>query len=403
VQTRLTPHLLDTAAGSEAESILRACVHCGFCNATCPTYGLLGDERDGPRGRIYLIKQMLEGQPVTDRTQQHLDRCLTCLACETTCPSGVRYGRLAEIGRGILNKRVRRPLKTRLLRRLLLHILLQKRRFTTLVRLGRLLRPLLPARLGKSIPPGTPVPTWPAPAHSRRMLLLEGCVQGALAPRTDAAAARVLDRAGISLVYVGGGCCGALPHHLNAETDALDAMRRNIDAWWPHLEAGAEAIVTSASACSLQVKDYGRLLAHDHDYADKASRISVMTRDLTEVVRDHVTPIPSAGRGRRVAFHPPCTLQHGLKLRGVVEKILTAAGFELVPVPDPHLCCGSAGTYSILQPELSRQLQAAKLTALSLHAPDIVATANVGCQHHLQAGTDTPVYHWIELLDDRSP
>ena len=401
MQTRLADFIRETPDGRTADAILRKCVHCGFCTATCPTYQLLGDELDGPRGRIYLVKQLLEGAPVTARTQIHLDRCLTCRACETTCPSGVRYGRLADIGRRLVDERVSRPFTERMKRKALLAFIPHRARFAPLLGLGRLVRPLLPGPLARAVPPGEPAGRWPAPRHARRVLALGGCVQNAIAPGIDAAAARVLDRLGISYVPApGSGCCGAACRHLGAEEAARAMMRRNIDAWWPEIEAGAEAIVITASACAAEVKEYAELLEHDVAYAGKARRISSLARDLSEVVAAEslsglaLTPSP-----RRIAFHSPCTLQHGQKLRGVVEIILEQAGFELVTVNEAHLCCGSAGTYSILQRELSGELLSRKIENLQAHRPEAIATANIGCYTHLGTAASVPVRHWIQLLD----
>jgi len=406
MQTSLADFVHDTPEGREAEAILRKCVHCGFCTATCPTYLLLGDENDSPRGRIYLVKQLLEGAAVTASTQAHLDRCLTCRACETTCPSGVRYGRLADIGRRLMEERVARPFWQRARRRVLAEVLPRRLLFAPLLALGRLARPFLPRRLAESVPVSPPVAgAWPAPRHSRKMLALAGCVQGTLSPGINAAAARVLDRLGISLVEAkGAGCCGALRFHLNYQDAGLDDMRALIDAWWPHLEAGAEAIVMTASGCGVTVKEYGHLLRHDARYAGKAARISAMTRDLCELIDgelERLEPMLKKKAGARVAFQAPCSLQHGQAIRGVTERVLARAGFELTPVPDSHLCCGSAGTYSILQPELSKQLKRNKLAALASGGPDQILTANIGCQTHLQVGTVLPVKHWIVALEDR--
>jgi glycolate oxidase iron-sulfur subunit len=408
MQTHLDPALRATSQGEEAEAILRTCVHCGFCNATCPTYLLLGDELDGPRGRIYLIKQMLEGQPVTALTRLHLDRCLTCRNCETTCPSGVQYGRLLDIGRQIVERRSPRPAAERLMRAGLRRALVSEAMFKPAFRLGQGLRALLPRGLREHVPPAAgaaPAEAAPAeavqptPRHARRMLLLEGCVQPTLAPETNAAAVRVLGRLGISLVTApGAGCCGALDQHLAAPEAAQAAMRRNIDAWWPSVEAGAEAIVMTASGCGSQVKDYGHLLRHDPVYAAKAAQISGLTRDLGEVLADE--PLSPTQHPRRIAFHPPCSLQHGQKLRGVIEAILTRLGHELLPVEESHLCCGSAGTYSLLQPHLAGQLRDRKLANLQARGPELIATANIGCQTHLAATSAVPVVHWITLLDD---
>ncbi|MFP5507017.1 MAG: glycolate oxidase subunit GlcF [Gammaproteobacteria bacterium] len=402
MQTTLTPEHLDTAAGREADAILRSCVHCGFCTATCPTYQLLGDELDGPRGRIYLIKQMLEGQPAGRETQRHLDRCLTCRACETTCPSGVRYGRLADIGRAVAEQRIERPWTERAYRRLLRAVIPHTARFGALLRLGQMLRPVLPAALRAKVPVRQHAGAWPAPRHARRMLVLAGCAQSSATPNTNAAAARVLDRLGISLLVAPeAGCCGALSHHLSAEHETRDFMRRNIDAWWPEVEQGVEAIVTTASGCGVMVKDYGALLHDDPAYAAKAARISALTRDLGEVLAgEDLSVLRRASTDRRrIAFHAPCTLQHGQQLPGLVEGVLTGLGYELAEVRDGHLCCGSAGSYSLLQPELSSRLRDGKIANLERAAPALIATANVGCQLHLQSAARVPVMHWIELLD----
>ena len=421
MQTRLIPALRETEDGREADRILRSCVHCGFCTATCPTYQLLGDELDGPRGRIYQIKTVLEGEAATRSTQRHLDRCLTCLNCETTCPSGVEYHKLLEIGRSQVEQAVGRPAGERLMRWGLRRILPYPRRFAPLLRLGQRLRPLLPASLRAKIPP---LPARPLqwgrgrevreragrPAPERRVLMLDNCVEPALAPATVAAAVRVLDRLGIAVMQPrGGGCCGAISQHLSAPEEAGRFMRRNIDAWWPELEPAdpavppAEAILVTASGCGAVVKDYGWHLRDDPGYAQKAARVSALARDLSELLDgEDLARLPNPlahGAPRRIAFHPPCTLQHGQGLTGRVEALLRAAGFELTPVRDAHSCCGSAGTYSILQADLSRRLQADRLEALQAGAPALIATANVGCQTHLASAATVPVVHWIELFD----
>lgn len=401
MQTALADFIRDTPEGQEAQSILQACVHCGFCNATCPTYGLLGSELDGPRGRIYLLKMLLEGQEISGRTQLHLDRCLTCRACETTCPSGVRYGRLADIGRVLVEERVGRPPIERLKRLALRRILPYPARFGALLAVARWLRPLLPGCLRRRVPPPHPVAAgWPERVHPRRMLLLEVCVQPALVPAIDVAAARVLDRLGISLVRVaGGGCCGAVSYHLSAREEALGFMRRNIDAWWPELERGAEAIVSTASGCGAMLKEYADALRHDPAYAEKAARISGLARDLGEVLAaEDLSALQPATPPGKVAFQSPCTLQHGQKLNGVVEGILTQLGFELTPVANAHLCCGAAGTYSLLQADLAGQLLEQKLATLAAGGPEVIATANIGCLTHLESRSHVPVRHWVELL-----
>jgi glycolate oxidase iron-sulfur subunit len=402
MQTNLADFIKNTPAGDEAEAILRACVHCGFCTATCPTYQLLGDELDGPRGRIYLIKQVLEGAPVTAKTQLHLDRCLTCRNCESTCPSGVQYGRLVDIGRNVVDQRVQRPLRERALRFALKQALPRRWLFTPVYKAGQALRPLLSKSLQDKLRPGAEAGAWPTRQHARSMLLLDGCVQPAMSPNINAATARVLDALGVQLVNVPkAGCCGALRHHLNDQEAALDDMRRNIDAWWPYVES-AEAIVMTASGCGATVKEYGHLLAHDAQYADKARRIAALTRDLSEIMPAFEAQLVAqlkGGIGKRVAYHPPCTLQHGQQVRGTVEQVLRAVGVDVRLCADSHLCCGSAGTYSILQPALSQQLRDNKVANLEACEPEMIVSANIGCLSHLQSGTQTPVRHWIELID----
>jgi glycolate oxidase iron-sulfur subunit len=409
VQTSLAPFIKDTAEGREADAILRKCTHCGMCTATCPTYQLLSDELDGPRGRIYLMKQVLEGAMPTAKTQLHLDRCLTCRACETTCPTGVRYGRLVDIGRHLVEERVARGPVESARRAALNTVISRSALFGTLLGMGQLARPLLPAALKRKVPPAAaPAGPWPAATHARKMLVLDGCAQPSLSPATNAAAARVLDRLGISLVRApAAACCGGVSFHLNMQRKALDVMRRTIDAWWPHIEQGVEAIVIAASGCGVTVKEYGHYLAQDPVYAAKAKRVSDLTKDISEVInaeRDKLIALPRqssvVSRHQRVAFHSPCTLQHGLKLKDGVESLLANLGYLLTEVPDAHLCCGSAGTYSILQPELSQKLLANKIAALEGGQPAAILTANIGCQVHLQTATSLPVRHWIEALDE---
>ncbi|MNS28824.1 Lactate utilization protein A [compost metagenome] len=405
MQTTLSESARHLPRAAEAESILRTCVHCGFCNATCPTYQLLGDELDGPRGRIYLIKQVLEGNDVTQKTQQHLDRCLSCRNCETTCPSGVDYHNLLDIGRAVVDAAVPRPLGQRLLREGLRQTVPHPDLFKSLVNGGQVFRALLPGTLQSKLPRHAP-PAKPRPMNlrERQVLMLEGCVQPALSPNTNAAAARVLDRLGISVIATReAGCCGAVDYHLDAQAAGLDRARRNIDAWWPGIEKGAEAIVQTASGCGAFIKDYGHLLASDPAYADKAKKVSELARDLVEVLRDE--PLEKLGihASQRLAFHCPCTLQHGQKLGGAVEALLSGLGFNLTSVPDGHLCCGSAGTYSLTQPELSRQLRDNKLNALESGHPEVIVTANIGCQSHLDGAGRTPVRHWIELVEAALP
>lgn len=412
MQTQLAPPYQGTPEGRQAEEILRRCVHCGFCTATCPTYQLLGDELDGPRGRIYLIKQVLEGATPTAATQQHLDRCLTCRNCESTCPSGVQYGQLVEIGRQLVEAQVERPRAERA-KRWLLKEGLTSPLFAPAMKLGQALRPLVPAALRDKVPAKAPPQAhrWPTRAHARKVLMLMGCVQPAMMPNINSATARVLDAAGIqTLVADGAGCCGAIRSHLNDHEGGLADMRRNIDAWWPLVEglteAGqVEAIVMNASGCGLTVKEYGQALAHDPAYRDKAARISALTRDLSELLPDLLPALKSRLGSRRpdqrLAYHPPCTLQHGQRLRGGVEGALRELGFSVELAPcDSHLCCGSAGTYSVLQPELSKQLRDRKLAALAPLQAQTIVSANIGCIQQLQSGSALPVRHWVELLDE---
>lgn len=410
MQTKLADFIKNSPEGQEADAILRSCVHCGFCLATCPTYQILGDELDSPRGRIYLMKQMLEGQPITQKTQLHLDRCLTCRACETTCPSGVRYGELVDISRDIIEKQVKRDLRSIVVRYTLRKILPNASIFGGLLKVGQSVRPFLPAILKKSIPERAKLTkVWPVARHARKMFVLDGCVQPALAPNINIASASVLDKLGISLVKAASaGCCGAVAYHLNDQQDGLNYMRRNIDAWWPLVEKKeVEAIIVTASGCGVTVKEYGHLLRHDSVYAGKAATISTLAKDISEILHAELENLRYLFSQKhptlktKLSFHSPCTLQHGMQIRGVVEEILQAAGFELSYVANAHLCCGSAGTYSILQPELSQQLLKNKLAALESSNPDHIATANIGCLMHLKSGAAFPVKHWIELLDER--
>jgi glycolate oxidase iron-sulfur subunit len=407
MQTRLSPEFEATPDGVEAEAILRKCVHCGFCTATCPTYQLLGDELDGPRGRIYLIKQVLEGAPVTRKTQGHLDRCLTCRNCESTCPSGVQYGRLVEIGRHVVDQRVERPAAETALRWALKEGLTSAA-FAPALKLGQALRPLLPAVLKHKVPARAAgvAHRWPTRQHQRKVLLLMGCVQPAMLPNINSATARVLDRAGIqTLVADGAGCCGAIRSHLGDRSGGRDDMRRNIDAWWPLVSEGSvEAIVMNASGCGVTVKEYGHVLGHDPAYAERAQRISALTRDLSELLPalvPRLKPLLRPIRQSQLALHPPCTLQHGQQLRGTIDAPLKELGFEIQLAPaDAHLCCGSAGTYSVLQPALATELRDRKLDQLLRVEPQVIVSANIGCIQHLQSGTTIPVRHWVEVLDE---
>ena len=409
MQTTLAPEYQNTPDGLAAEAILRKCVHCGFCTATCPTYQLLGDELDGPRGRIYLMKQVLEGAEPTRKTQMHLDRCLTCRNCETTCPSGVDYGHLVDIGRKLVDAKVPRPAGESAVRWALKEGL-PSPLFGPAMKLGQLVRPMLPAALKAKVPARQDAGSWPKRSHARKVLMLQGCVQPAMAPNINNATVRVLDAVGIqTLVAAKAGCCGAVKFHLNDQDGGKAEMRANINAWWPLVESGVEAIVMNASGCGATVKDYGHILQNDPDYAEKARRISALTRDLSEllpvIVKALQTYHPTlhtriATQAPKLAFHPPCTLQHGQKLKGGVEQFLGELGFDItVAANEAHLCCGSAGTYSVLQPELSYQLRDRKLGHLAQVKSDVIVSANIGCITHLQSGTTTPVKHWVEVLD----
>ena len=408
MQTNLAPEYKNTADGKAAEAILRKCVHCGFCTATCPTYQLLGDELDGPRGRIYLMKQVLEGVAPTRKTQLHLDRCLTCRNCETTCPSGVDYGHLVDIGRKLVDAKVPRPAAEQALRWALKEGL-PSPLFGPAMKIGQLVRGLLPATLKNKVPPRQDTGAWPSRQHARKVLLLKGCVQPSMMPNIDSATARVLDAIGVQSVVAGkAGCCGAVKFHLNDQDGGKAQMRANIDAWWPHLEGpnAVEAILMNASGCGVTVKEYGHTLQDDAHYAAKARRISELTRDLSEWLPElaeklssKVNPQAAQAYGQ-VAFHPPCTLQHGQQLRGGVETHLSALGLNVkVATNESHLCCGSAGTYSVLQADLAYQLRDRKLGHLGEMRPEVIVSANIGCITHLQSGTATPVKHWVEVLD----
>ena len=415
MQTQLAPEYKNTADGQAAEAILRKCVHCGFCTATCPTYQLLGDELDGPRGRIYLMKQVLEGHTPTRKTQLHLDRCLTCRNCETTCPSGVDYGHLLDIGRKVVDAKVPRPAAERAVRWALKEGL-PSPLFAPAMALGQLVRPLLPASLQAKVPPKQNAGNWPTRTHARKVLMLAGCVQPSMAPNINSATARVLDAAGIqTLVAPKAGCCGAVKFHLNDQDGGKAEMRANIDAWWPYLQgdgattSGVEAIVMNASGCGVTVKEYGHILKDDPAYAAKAERISALTRDLSELLPTIAAALQSQtpalvarirSSAPTLALHPPCTLQHGQKLKGGIEEHLGALGFDIRTASnEAHLCCGSAGTYSVLNPDLAIQLRDRKLGHLGELQREVIVSANIGCITHLQSGTQTPVRHWVEVLD----
>jgi glycolate oxidase iron-sulfur subunit len=409
METHLADWLKDTTDGVEAENILRKCVHCGFCTATCPTYQLLGDELDGPRGRIYLIKQVLEGKAPTVATQTHLDRCLTCRNCESTCPSGVQYGRLVDIGRKLVDEKVERPLSQRIVRTALREGLTARWLFEPAMKIGKAVRPMLPASLQAKVPENRNKGTWPTQTHARKVLMLNGCVQPAMMPTIDFATARVLDALGIqATIETRSGCCGAIRHHLNDHHGSHADIKRNIDAWWPHIEQGIEAIVVNASGCGAMVSEYGYLLRDDADYKVKAAKVSELFKDIVTYIAPLGAQLQSLVQTSRktsgstkAAYHPPCTQQHGLKIKGDVEKLLVQLGIDLKPVADSHLCCGSAGTYSVTQPVLSKQLRDNKLDNLQAGQPEVILSANIGCLTHLQSGTATPVRHWIEWLDEQ--
>jgi len=401
MQTTISTEFNTTKAGQRAEEILRSCVHCGFCTATCPTYQLLGDELDSPRGRIYLIKQVLEGNEVSNKTQQHLDRCLTCRSCETTCPSGVEYSHLLEIGRELVDAKISRSIVTKTQRWLLRNLLPYPNRFSFALKAGRLFKPLLPNKLKQSIPDITGNTRWSTVHQKRKMLILNGCVQPTLSPQINATSSRVLEKLGIELINKPlAQCCGAVNQHLNDAETASKFIKQNIDAWYPLIKSGeAEAILITASGCGAMIKEYEYLLHDDKDYANKAITVSRACKDISEILQNEDLSVLNLNTKNTISFHSPCTLQHAQKLNGVVEQILNQAGFQLNIIKDSHLCCGSAGTYSILQPKISQQLKTNKLDALEQNNPDVIATANIGCLHHLASGTKTKVTHWIELLD----
>ena len=415
MQTQLAPQFANTPEGIEAARILGKCVHCGFCTATCPTYQLLGDELDGPRGRIYLIKQIAEGQAPTEKTRLHLDRCLTCRNCESTCPSGVQYGNLVDIGRKWAEENTpARPISERLTRWALKEGLTKPALFNSAMNLGRLVRPFIPSGIQRKIPlvknkvldPQINPYARPNTTHARKMLILEGCVQPGMLPNINSATARVLDTLKIQLVSTPSAtCCGALRYHLNDQVGGLDNAKQNIDAWWPMVESGIEAIIMTASGCGVMVKDYGHLLANDPAYATKAKRISELTKDISEVMaslQNELVTLIGADQKPGVVYHPPCTLQHGQQIRGKVEGLLGSLGIGVRLCNDSHLCCGSAGTYSVTQPELSEQLRNNKLKNLKVaceeSGADVIVSGNIGCITHLQQD-EKPVLHWIEIID----
>lgn len=399
MQTKIEINFLQSDKGQIADKILRSCVHCGFCTATCPTYQVLGDELDGPRGRIYQIKQMLEGHAVTKDTLTHLDRCLTCRACETTCPSGVEYGHLLEIGRSEVEKRVKRPLSQTLIRKILLAILPFPTRFDSLLKVGQLFRPILPQRLKKKIPEKRHLPDLALKIHTKKMLILDGCVQPSLSPEINYATKQVLDALDIELISFSG-CCGAINQHLSDEDNALITIKNNIDRLVTEFNNGIEGIVMTASGCGAMFKEYPFLLRNDAAYKDKAVLVASKTFDLTEVIDTEVLKTKLDISKTNIAVHTPCTLQHAQKLPSNIENIFSACGYQLSTVKDKHLCCGSAGTYSIVQPGLSQQLLQQRLKGLMVGSPEVIVTANIGCLHHLNAESPVPVRHWIEVISE---
>ncbi len=406
MQTQISDNYKKTQLGQLANNILRSCVHCGFCNATCPTYQLLGNELDGPRGRIYLIKQILEGKQATEKTKQHLDNCLNCLNCETTCPSGVQYHHLLEIGQALLVDEVKLPWKKKLLRQMILNVMPYPKRFGFFVSLGVSINALLPKPLATLLPKDHKQTLFFEPEkQSRQMLLLHGCVHKTISPDVHVKTRQLLNKLGIELLdEQDPGCCGALTHHLQAEPQTIDFMKKNIDSWFESVQQGVEAIISNASGCGLMVKDYPRLvekhLGKESPYYEKAIAISERTLDVSQVLaKEDISVLNIAEKYKKIAYHPPCSLQHGQQLPEIVEKILKSLGAKLSPVKDKNLCCGSAGSYSLLNPKISHQLRDNELENLEKDEADVIATANIGCLHHLQTASTTPVIHWLQLID----
>jgi len=416
MQTRFSPRLLEQPSMASSEAVIRKCVHCGFCLATCPTYLLLGDELDSPRGRIYLIKEMLEteAEPSAE-VVKHLDRCLSCLACMTTCPSGVNYMHLIDHARAYIEARYRRPWRERVLRSVLAWLLPHPKRFRAALALARLVRPMRPviAQVGAldaitamlALTPARATPHASAAdalvaASKGRIVLLQGCAEPVLKPRIRQATVRLLNRAGYDVTFAEGEvCCGALVHHMGREAASLEAARRNVDAWTRQIETGAlKAIVVTASGCGTTLKDYGFMLKDDPAYADKAARVSALARDITELLAEIDLP-PGDGRGLTVAYHGACSLQHGQKITETPKRLLDQAGFTVLTPADAHLCCGSAGVYNILQPQIAGQLGSRKAESLDRLEPDVIATGNIGCAVQIGARATTPVVHTVELLD----
>jgi len=416
VQTNFPAELLRDPEMRESERILRACVHCGFCTATCPTYLLLGDELDSPRGRIYLIKNMLEsGAPASTRVVRHIDRCLSCLSCMTTCPSGVHYMHLVDHARTHIERTYRRPAADRWLRALLATVLPRPFLFRLALLGAGLARPLAPflgGRLGamlalapKTLPPPSPVDrprVFPAEGRRRaRAALLSGCAQQVLAPEINEATIRLLTRMGVEVVVARGAvCCGALTHHMGKEKAARATAGATIEAWWrEHRREPLDFVVVNASGCGTTVKDYGFLFRNDPELAEKAATIASLARDVSEVIGELGLPAPVRRTGLVVAYHSACSMQHGQKITTLPKRLLREAGFVVRDVPEGHLCCGSAGTYNLLQPEIASRLKARKLANIERVAPDLIASGNIGCNTQIGSGTSIPVCHTVELLD----
>ncbi len=401
MQTNLDKRFQNKPTAAIIDSILRKCVHCGFCNATCPTYQILGDELDGPRGRIYQLKQYFEGTEANHEMQLHLDRCLTCRSCETTCPSGVKYSRLLEIGRQEMDQDLPRPLLQRVQRWVIARFFTSGALFDLAIACARKLRPVLTEGMRATIPDNKNLIARPDRIQSRKVLMLSGCVQPTLTPNTNGAAIQLLDHLGISTIELETRhCCGAVGMHTSQIEQGKAQARKLIDEWWPHIEDGVEAIVVTATGCGVTVKDYAAIFAHESAYHERAKTVSNLACDLSEIIAREIKnePIIKIAEKKRVAFHSPCTMQHGLGLKGVVEGLLEDVGYDVCQVADAHLCCGSAGTYSILQPKMSNQLRVNKQAALTVDTPEIIATANIGCQLHIADGLNVPVVHWIELV-----
>jgi glycolate oxidase iron-sulfur subunit len=417
MQTRFTAAALADPDTAVAETVIRKCVHCGFCTATCPTYVLLGDELDSPRGRIYLMKEMLEGERApTAEVVKHIDRCLSCLSCMTTCPSGVNYMHLVDHARAYIEDRYRRPWRERMLRALLAWVLPHPKRFRAALALARFVKPVEPLlrRFSAFRPFAAMLALAPSKLPSKaqrigavpdvikgRVVLLQGCAEPVLRPNIRPSAARLLIAAGYDVVLADGeGCCGALVHHMGRKAEALDDARRNVDAWMAEIEGpGIEAILVTASGCGTAIKDYGFMLREDPAYADKAARVSALAQDITQFLAGLDRPPASTPQGLRVAYHAACSLQHGQGVTDAPKRLLAEAGFEVCTPAEAHLCCGSAGVYNILQPQIADQIGARKVAHLERLGADVIATGNIGCATQIGVRTATPVVHTVELLD----